>query len=100
MWNIGFLIATSVDLWKPYTDAFEAQLKSHLKTGEDFKIEYRATGGLQKPYMEIAKDFAGRTLPIDIIVTGGTGAVLACKKATSKIPIVFATAGTQLTPGW
>jgi putative ABC transport system substrate-binding protein len=101
MWNIGFLIAPSADQWKPYTDAFEAQLKSHLKNGEDFKIEYRAAGGLQKLYREIAKDFAdpGRTLPIDIIVTGGTGAVLACKKATSKLPIVFATAGDPINSG-
>jgi len=101
MWTVGFLIATSADLWKPYTGAFEAQLRSHLKIGEDFKIEYHAADGLQKRYREIAKDFANpkRTKPIDIIVTGGTGAVLACKKETSKIPIVFATAGDPVNSG-
>ena len=101
MWTVGFLIATNADLWKPYTDAFEAQLKSRLNSGEDFKIEYHAANGLQKRYREIAKDFANpkRTHPIDIIVTGGTGAVLACKKETSKIPIVFATAGDPVNSG-
>ena len=29
-----------------------------LKTGDDFKVEYRAAGGLQKLYREIAKDFS------------------------------------------
>jgi putative tryptophan/tyrosine transport system substrate-binding protein len=101
MWNIGFLIAAKADQWKPFTDAFETQLKSHLKNGEEFTIEYQEADGLQKLYTKIAKDFANpkRTSPIDIIVTGGTGAILACKKETSKIPIVFATAGDPVNSG-
>src|SRR6266446_887097 len=40
---------------------------------------------------EIAAEFV--RLKVDIIVTGGTLAVVAAKQATSVIPIVFATAG-------
>ena len=90
--TIGFLVATTHHAWSEFTDAFEAELKS-LKT--DFKIEYQSASGLQNLYDEIAKDFANpkRPAPIDIIVTGGTGPVLACKNATKTIPIVFATVG-------
>jgi putative ABC transport system substrate-binding protein len=113
MWNVGFLIATRADLWKPFTDAFETQLKSHLKNGEEFQIEYQEADGLQKLYRDIAKDFADpkrpkrKKPPIDIIVTGGTGATLACKHQTAadcpdvnkRIPVVFATAGDPVNSG-
>jgi putative ABC transport system substrate-binding protein len=98
--TIGFLVATTHHAWSEFTDAFEAELKT-LKT--DFKIEYQSASGLQNLYDEIAKDFANpkRSVPIDIIVTGGTGPVLACKNATKTIPIVFATVGdiSIVSPG-
>ena len=98
--TIGFLIATTHHAWSEFTDAFEAELK---KLGTDCTIEYQSASGLKDLYQRIAKDFANpnRTSPIDIIVTGGTGATLACKQQTAaycpdvkkRIPVVFATAG-------
>lgn len=101
--TIGFLVATTHHAWSQFTDAFEKQLSAThgWKIGTDIKIEYQSASGLKDLYQSIAKDFANpkRTPPIDIIVTGGTGAVLACKKETSKIPIVFATAGDPFNSG-
>jgi putative ABC transport system substrate-binding protein len=95
--TIGFLVGTTHHAWELFTDAFEKRLSTHgWKIGTDIKIEYQSASGLQDLYDAIAKDFANpkrKKLPIDIIVTGGTGPVLACKKATQTIPIVFATAG-------
>jgi putative tryptophan/tyrosine transport system substrate-binding protein len=100
--TIGFLVATTHHAWSQFTDAFEKQLSTHgWQIGTNIKIEYQSASGLKDLYQSIAKDFANskRTPPIDIIVTGGTGAVLACKKETSKIPIVFATAGDPVNSG-
>jgi putative ABC transport system substrate-binding protein len=93
--SIGFLVATTRHAWSEFTDAFEDELR---KLGNDFKIEYQSASGLQNLYDEIANDFADpkRSVPIDIIVTGGTGPALACKRATAALkplPVVFATAG-------
>ena len=95
--TIGFLVGTTHHAWELFTDAFEKQLSTHgWKIGTNINIEYQSASGLQDLYDAIAKDFADpkrKKLPIDIIVTGGTGPVLACKNATKTIPIVFATAG-------
>jgi putative ABC transport system substrate-binding protein len=96
--TIGFLVATTYHAWSQFTDAFEAELK---KLGTEFKIEYQSASGRQDLYDGIANDFADpkRLVPIDIIVTGGTGPTLACKNATATIPIVFATAGDPVGSG-
>jgi putative ABC transport system substrate-binding protein len=96
--TIGFLVATTHHAWSEFTDAFEDELK---KLGDDFKIEYQSASGLQNLYYEIANDFTNpkRSVPIDIIVTGGTGPTLACLNATKTIPIVFATAGDPVYSG-
>ena len=99
--TIGFLVATTHHAWSQFTDAFEAQLK---RLGTDFKIEYQSASGQQDLYDGIANDFADpkRPVPIDIIVTGGTGPALACKRATAALklpPVVFATAGDPVYSG-
>ena len=48
-------------------------------------------------YIEFAADLV--RLKVDIILTGGTAAVIAVKHATSTIPIVFATAGDPVGTG-
>ena len=52
-------------------------------------IEYRWAEGRDERYAEIAAEFV--RLKVDVIVSTG-GAVLATKRATSVIPIVFAVA--------
>src|SRR5258705_13227287 len=59
--------------------------------GRTIAIEYRWADGRSDRLAEIAAEFA--RLKVDIIVTGGTPAVMAAKKAAPVIPIVFAAVG-------
>ena len=113
--SIGFLVGTTYDAWADYIKAFKKQLESYGWTegaAADFKIEYQPACGQGNPaagpgnfYTTIAADFAnpGRSNPIDVIVTGGTDATIACideTKANPKIKVVFATAGKPGVTWW
>jgi putative tryptophan/tyrosine transport system substrate-binding protein len=92
--SMGFLGATSQDVWQDWYDAFVVQLASNgLVEGANLCIDARWAKGLDSNYRDFAQDFVSND--VDIIVTGGTGATLACKNAVAgtKIPVVFATAG-------
>jgi putative ABC transport system substrate-binding protein len=65
--------------------------------GRTVVIEYRWAEGQSERLAEIAAEFV--RLKVDIIVTGGTPAVVAAKQATSAIPVVFATAGDPVGVG-
>jgi putative ABC transport system substrate-binding protein len=65
--------------------------------GRNVAIEYRWAEGRSERYDEIAAEFA--RLKVDVIVTGGNAPVLAAKRATSVIPIVFTVAGDPLGGG-
>jgi putative ABC transport system substrate-binding protein len=66
--------------------------------GRTIAIEYRWADGRNDRLAEIAGEFA--QLKVDIIVTGGTPAVMAAKQATSVIPIVFAAVGDPVGVGF
>ena len=57
-------------------------------------IEYRSAEGLGERFVDLAADLL--RLNIDVIVTRGTPAVLAAKKATTTTPIVMAAMGDPL----
>jgi ABC-type uncharacterized transport system substrate-binding protein len=65
--------------------------------GRTVVIEYRWAEGQSERLAEIAAEFV--RLKVDVIVTGGTPAVVAVKQATSAIPVVFATAGDPVGVG-
>ena len=65
--------------------------------GHTIAIEYRWAEGRAERAAEVAAEFVRRK--IDVIVTSGTGIVLAAKQATSVIPIVFAAAGDPVGAG-
>ena len=90
--TIGFLGATTPLIWSPFVAAFLQRMRElGWLDGYNLAIEYRWAQGRENLYKELASDFVGRK--VDVIVTGGTAAVLAVEQATSAIPIVFATAG-------
>jgi putative tryptophan/tyrosine transport system substrate-binding protein len=60
-------------------------------------IEYRWAEARRERYTEIATEFT--RLKVDVIVTTGTGAVIAAKEATTAIPIVFTSAGDPVATG-
>src|SRR6266404_2298989 len=65
--------------------------------GRTIAIEYRWADGRSDRLAEIAAEFA--QLKVDIIVTGGTPAVMAAKQAAPVVPIVFAAAGDPVGAG-
>jgi putative ABC transport system substrate-binding protein len=90
--TIGFLGATTHSVWSAFVAAFEHRLRElGWVDGSNVAIEYRWAEGRKERYASIAKEFVRRD--VDIIVTSGTAPVMAAKKATSVIPIVFAAAG-------
>jgi ABC transporter substrate binding protein len=87
---IGFLGAGTPTGWSHWDAAFVQRLRElGWIEGRTVAIEYRWAEGRDERYSEIAAEFV--RLKVDVIVTAG-GAVLAVKRATSAIPIVFALA--------
>ena len=87
--TIGFLGAASPELAGPWVAAFVKRLGELGWTeGRNVTIEYRWAGARTERYGEIATELANRN--VDVIVTWASAPVLAAKRATTTIPIVFA----------
>jgi putative tryptophan/tyrosine transport system substrate-binding protein len=90
--TIGFLGATTPTVWSSFVGAFLQRLRElGWIDGYNLAIQYRWAEGREDRYIDFAAELV--RLKVDVIVTGGTSAVIAAKQATSVIPIVFATAG-------
>ena len=96
--TIGFLGTTTPTIWSANVTAFQNRLRElDWIDGRNVSIEYRWAQGRDDLHAEFASEFARRK--VDVIVTAGTTAVIAVKKATSAIPIVFAAAGDPVRTG-
>jgi len=96
--TIGFLGQLSESAMSKWTGAFVQQLRElGWVEGRTVAIEYRWAEGRSERFADIAAELV--RLKVDVIVTGGTIAILAAKQATSVIPIVFATAGDPVGTG-
>jgi ABC-type uncharacterized transport system substrate-binding protein len=94
----GFLGAGTPSAASQWVAAFVQRLRElDWVEGRNVAIEYRWAEGRDERYAEIAAEFA--RLKVDVIVTSGTAAVVAAKRATSVIPIVFAAAGDPIGTG-
>jgi len=91
--RIGFLSAA------PAIDPAFLQGLRELGYGDKktILIEQRSANGRLEKLPELAADLV--RLKVDVIVTQGTPAALAAKKATSAIPIVMATSGDAVGAG-
>jgi putative ABC transport system substrate-binding protein len=95
--TIGFLGADTPSGWSHWFAAFVQHLQElGWIEGRTVAIEVRWAEGRPERFTEIAAEFV--RLKVDVIVTVG-GAVLAAKRATSVIPIVFAAAADPLGSG-
>jgi putative ABC transport system substrate-binding protein len=65
--------------------------------GRNVAIEYRWAEGRPERFAEFSAEFA--RLKVDIIITAGTPAVLAAKRATAGIPIIFTSGGDPVGTG-
>ena len=96
--TIGFLGAGTLSTYSPWAAAFMQRLRElGWIEGHNIAIEYRWADGRNERYSEIATEFT--RLKVDVIVTTGTGAVIAAKRATASIPIVFTSAGDPVATG-
>jgi putative ABC transport system substrate-binding protein len=104
--RIGFLIAATRTDWANYISAFAGELTSRgwivgsLTGPNNVNIDYEpANGAAGDPALihHYANQFVQNN--VDVIVTAGTEASLACKYATSTIPIVFASVGDPVGSG-
>src|SRR5712671_4554409 len=96
--TIGYLGAYSQAIQAPWTDAFVKRLHElGWVDGRTITIEYRWAEGRAERFAEIAAEFV--RLKVDVLVTGGTAPIIAAKRATSEIPIVFATAADPIGTG-
>ena len=96
--TIGYLGANTPAAQSQWTAAFVQRLRE-LGWSEDrtVAIEYRWAEGSSERAAEIAAEFV--RIKVDMIMTSGTPQVVAAKRATSVIPIVFATAGDPVGNG-
>jgi ABC-type uncharacterized transport system substrate-binding protein len=90
--TIGFLGATTSKVWGEFVWAFEERLQRlGWFDGNNMRIDYKWAHADPARYSKLARYFVDRG--VDVIVTSGTPAVIAARKATSTIPIIFASAG-------
>jgi len=96
--TIGFLISGSPASHGVWFAALAERLRE-LGWTEDrnIKIEYRFAEGRPERYTEYAAEFV--KLNVAVIVALGAGPVLAAKRATSAIPIVFPASGDPVGTG-
>jgi putative tryptophan/tyrosine transport system substrate-binding protein len=96
--TIGYLGSATPATQGQWVAAFVQRLRElGWIDGRTVAIEYRWAEGRSERATEIAAEFDRRK--IDVMVTSGTGMVLAAKQATSVIPIVFAAAGDPVGTG-
>jgi putative tryptophan/tyrosine transport system substrate-binding protein len=87
--TVGLLGASSRDTAGPWIAAFVGRLGELGWTeGKNVVIEYRWAEARNERYSEIAAELASRN--VDVIVTWASAPVLAAKRTTTTIPIVFA----------
>src|SRR6266700_1068592 len=88
--TIGFLVSATPSSHGQWVAAFVQRLRElGWIEGRTIAIEYRWGEGRNERFAEIAAEFVRRK--VDVIVTSATAAVVAAKRATSVIPIVFVT---------
>src|SRR5437868_3331693 len=96
---IGYLGAGSADSRIHIVNAFRQGLNENgYVEGRNVTIEYRWAEGKTERFPELAAELVARG--VDVIVTfGGTLSAQAAQRATTRVPIVFQSAGDPLAEG-
>jgi putative tryptophan/tyrosine transport system substrate-binding protein len=96
--KIGFLVGPSRSFFASRMESFQQGLHSlGYIEGKNIAIEYRYAEGKADYLPALAAELVG--LNVDVIVTSATPSVLAAKKATSTIPIVFVSVTDPVASG-
>ncbi|HEV2430883.1 MAG TPA: ABC transporter substrate-binding protein [Burkholderiales bacterium] len=97
--RVGFLVPTTRKGYAPRIDGLKAGLRElGYVEGKNLLIEYRS---VEDDRYDRLPDLAAQliALKVDVLVTGGTPATLALKRATSSIPIVIGSASDPVATG-
>lgn len=96
--RIGLLHSESAQAIPERLEALRGGLRDlGYVEGRNLTIEYRWAEGSNQRLAGLASDLV--RLGVEVIVTTATEAVLAAKRATSVVPIVFATVGDAVATG-
>jgi putative tryptophan/tyrosine transport system substrate-binding protein len=97
--RIGILITGgSLSFNSARVEAFRQRLREHgYVEGKNIVIEYRYAEGKRERLPDLAAELV--RLKVDVIVTTGAVPVLAAKKASPTIPIVFASSSDPVGSG-
>lgn len=94
LWRIGFLGSETAAGYAKQVDALRAGLHEYgYIEGKTLSIEYRWAEGRQERLPGLAADLVRQK--VDVLVTHGGPVTRAAKAATSQIPIIIATLGTD-----
>jgi putative ABC transport system substrate-binding protein len=95
IFRIGMVEPISAELNAANLAAFRRGLQElGYIEGRNLRVEYRSADGTASRFPALISELIG--LNVDLIVTRGTPAALAAKKATSTIPVVMASLGEPL----
>ena len=95
--RIGILTPASASFYSARVEAFRQRLRElGYVEGKNIVIEYRYAEGKLERLPDLAAELV--RLKVDVIVTAGP-AILAAKKASATIPIVFAAAADPVGSG-
>jgi putative ABC transport system substrate-binding protein len=95
---VGYLAANSETTDRPRRGAFAQRLgELGWIDGRNVRTEYRWADASLARAADLAVELV--QLPVDVIVTNGDAFVLAARRATTKIPIVFPAAGDPVGNG-
>jgi len=96
--RIGMLERTSPSTNAANVNGFRQGLRERgYVEGETFAIEYRSADGRDERFPNLATELV--QMKVDLILTRGTPASLAAKKATETIPVVFTGVGDPVGQG-
>ena len=91
--RVGILIPPSASFFSARVEAFRQRLRElGYVEGKNIFIEYRYAEGKLERLPDLAAELV--RLKVDVIVATGP-AILAAKKASATIPIIFASAAIQ-----
>jgi putative ABC transport system substrate-binding protein len=98
VYRVGVLESVGAASNAENLDAFRVGLSAlGYVEGQSFVIEYRSADGRAERFSDLAIELV--RLNVDVIVTRGTPAALAAKRATGTIPIVMASSGDPVAEG-
>ena len=98
IWRIGLLETVSPSSNSANFDALKRGLRElGYVEGQNIAIEYRFADGREERFPELATELAQRK--VHLIVTRGTPAAVAAKRATATIPVVIIAAADPVASG-